>query len=154
MRVYTVSFETPPISTARSLFLLENPTDTALLIIEASVVASQNQLNEQNHFNFQRITTFGTPTGTAVTPAPHSPGDPASGVTVTANITADEPTYTASTQIGSRAASSLGGWSYDPLTLERAMEVAPNTDIGLRMVDSLSTARNFVFAITFIEIGG
>lgn len=154
MRLYTAHFETGFVSTARSLMLLENPADTALLIIGASVVASGDERNEQNHFALQRITTFGTPTGSAASVSPSSPGDPASGVTATADITAGEPTYTASTSTGSNAASSIGGWVYDPRILERAMEVSPSTDIGLRMFDTPQFPKLFVIQITFIEIGG
>ena len=154
MRVYTASLETGSVSTARSLMLLENPTDTALLIIGASVVAPDDDANEQMDIALQTITTFGTPTGTSVTPAPHSPGDSASGVTVTGNITADEPTYTTSTEIGHEGSSSVGGWRYDPGILERAMEVSPNTDIGLRLLAAPDAAKTLVVRITFIEIGG
>lgn len=154
MRVYTASLETGSVSTARSLMLLENPTDTALLIIGASVIAPDDDTNEQMDITLQTITTFGTPIGTAVTPAPHSPGDAASGVTATGDITAAEPTYTASTEVGHEGASSIGGWRYDPLTLERAKEVSPNTDMGIRLLTAPNTAKTLVVRITFIEIGG
>lgn len=154
MRIYTASLETASLATARSLMLLENPADTALLIMNASAVAPDDDTNEQLDITFQRITTFGTPTGTAVIPALNSPGDAASGVTVTADITASEPTYTVNTEVGHEGGPSVGnGWRYDPLVLERMMEVSPNTDIGLRLLTA-TTARTLVVRITFMEIGG
>lgn len=153
MRVYTASIETASISAAKTLMSIQNPADQALVILSAEVVAPDDDTNEQLHIAFQRITSGAPGTGTAVTPAKTQTGDPASGVTCTADITASEPTYTASTEHGMAGASSLGGWRYLP-TLAEALTLSPSENIGLRLLTAPGTAKTLTVRVTFGEIGG
>lgn len=152
-RFYTIPFETAAgDGTARTLMLLENPADTVLKIVGINVVAVDNDTNEQLNLRFQRVNVIGTPVGTAVTPTQHSTGDSASGITATADLSTEPTSYLASTEIGFRGASSLGGYIYDPP--ERAqLEISPDQDWGLRVIDAF-TAKSLSIEIVIEELGG
>jgi hypothetical protein len=149
--VYTATYRITGLSAARTLMYLKAPADKVLEILSASVTNEGNETNEQLLCTLQRITTEGTPTATAVTPARHEPGDQAAGATVKANVTASEPTYTADTEIGREGFSSLGGWYFDPTPEERP--IIPGQGLmGLRLI-STPAAFDGVAKITWREIG-
>lgn len=152
-RIYSLGAKTASITAAKTLMLIENPAATVLLLRGAHVVAPDNDTNEQLDLVLQRGNVIGTPTGTGVTPAPHSQGDSASGVTATADLTVEPTSYTASTEIAFRGGSSLGGYHYDPPEKEMA-EVSPSEFWGLRMLTAMGSAKILSVDVIIEELGG
>ena len=127
------------LNSARTLMYLTSPSTAAIEILEASVTTKgSNVTNQQLECCLQRITTLGTPTGTAITAAKMENGDAASAATCVGNITASEPTYTNNTVIGGEGFSSLGGWRYQPIPEDR-MVMPPSSNIGLKLVGSITS---------------
>lgn len=155
MRVYTSTIETVSTGAAKTLSTIQNPSDQVCQILEAHVVAPDDDTNEQLDIAFQKITSLGTPTGTAVTPTKHMTGSPAAGVTTTMDITASEPTYGAANVdvIGRQGASSLGGWHYQP-PRGAELTLSPGENWGLRLLTAPGTSKTLTVQITFAEIGG
>src|SRR5262245_8998228 len=142
MRVYTSSIETSSINAAKTLSTIQNPNDQVCVILEAHVSAPDDDVNEQLDIAFQKITSLGSPTGTAVTPTKHMTGSPSAGVTTTMDVTASEPTYGAANVdvVGRQGASSLGGWHYTP-TFQNALYMSPSENWGLRLLTAPGTAK-------------
>lgn len=148
---YTVSHKISSLAAAKTLLYLTAPAGKLVKILSASVTNASNETNEQLEAGFQRITTLGTPTATAKTPAPNDPGDPAAGSTVKADVTASEPTYTADTEFGREGFSSLAGWFFKADDQEPLI-VAAGASIGLRML-STPAAFDAVLKLVFVETG-
>lgn len=153
-QIYVSSFSISGLTTARTLMWQTAPADATTDIMSAHVTNATNETNEQFEVTFQRITTLGTPTSTAVVPAPTQVGYAVSGVTMEANVTASEPTYPAVnvSETGKQGAASLGGWHYEPPPDERfTTSSADNT--GLRLLAAV-TAFDAKVTWTFDENGG
>lgn len=154
--IYTASYRLSGVTiTARTLMYLTTPSTAVVALLAAHVTNDDNDTNEQMRLALQRITSLGTPTATAVTPAPHESGDQAAGSTVAANITASEPTYGAAnvSTYGHAGVPSLHGWHFEPLTDAQQVFVAPATSIGLRLLADLAANTSLDIEITFREIG-
>lgn len=127
------------------------PATGVIEILSASVTDENNTTNQQLECTLQRVTTLGTPTGTAVTAAKHETLDGASAATVVGNVTASEPTYTANTDIGHEGFPSLSGWFFQPVPEERPI-IPPSATMGLRCI-STPTSQDSQVRITYREIG-
>ena len=151
--VYELSATISALAAAKTLAFLTAPAAKCVEILSASVTNGTNETNEQLECFLQRITTLGTPTATAVTPAPTEPGDQATGVTAKINCTTEPTTYTAGTNFGDEGFPSLGGWRYQPVPEERLI-VAPGASIGLQLkVAPALGAFDAMIRIVFREIG-
>lgn len=150
--VYTASAKISGLSAAKTLLYLTAPSNRVVELLSASVTNGNNMTSQQLECSLHRIATLGTPTATAVTPAPAEAGSPASSSTVAANVTASEPTYTSETDIAHREGwNSLGGWQYAPLPEER-VTIPPSASIGLRML-STPTSFDCDILLKYREIG-
>jgi hypothetical protein len=149
--VYSASIKISSVTAAKTLLYVTAPADKVVEILSASVTNASNETNEQVECTLQRVTTLGTPTGTAVTPAKHEAGDQAAGSTVVGNVTASEPSYTANTQIGYEGAGTLGGWYFDPTPEERPI-VGGQATVGLRLLTSPSSV-DLIATVRFREVG-
>lgn len=148
--VYTAEAEITGVTAAVTLIYLTAPATAAVEIISASVTNSSNETNEQLECSLKRVTTAGSPAGTANTPAKHENGDQAAGSTVLTNLTTPPTTYSSSL-IGHEGFSSLNGYFFTPQVEERPT-VAPSGAIGLFLHDA-PTSLNLVVRLTFREIG-
>lgn len=153
MRVYTATYKVTNVTTAlKTLMYFEVPTDLVVQLMSAEVSAPDDDTNEQMDIGIKEIGTLGTPTATTVTPAKHEKGDAASSVTVKADITASEPTYTANTDVGRIGATSLGGWRHEPSPDERLIMI-PGSDWGILLNTGLDTDKDLTVRVTYAEIG-
>ena len=153
--VYTVDHEVS-VSIAKTLMLMECPADTGIEIISAEVSNSDVEANEQLLVALDRVTTKGSPIGTARTPEPHNLGDAASGVTCTANLTTEPTTYKSTSVIsslGKAGAPSLSSWRHEP-TPEERVDVSPSGLIGVRLLNAPGTAFVSVVRVTYRETHG
>ena len=150
--VYEASLQISGLNAARTLLYLTAPSGKCVEVLSASVTNATNETNEQLECCLQRITTLGTPTGTALTPTKMEQGDQAAGSTAVGNVTASEPTYTSNTQIGRRGFPSLGGWEFAPVPEERPV-IAPSESWGLRILAAPSSAIDADVRVVFREIG-
>ncbi len=151
--VYSASYRISALAASKTLMYLTAPARRVVEILSASVTNESNETNEQLLCTLQQVSGYplGAPSGTAVTAAPHEPGDQAASTTIVANVSGNEPTYFANTEVGREGFSSLGGYYFDPLPEERP--VVPTTGVlGLRMINS-PTAFDAVVKVTFREIG-
>ena len=149
--VYTATVAISGLAGAKTLAYITAPSSKVVEILSAEVSNTSNATNQQLLATLQRVTTLGTPTGTALTPAKHEAGDQAAGSTAVGNVTASEPTYTADTEVGRSGFASLAGWRFDPVPEERPI-IAPSATLGLRMI-STPTSFDALVRITFREIG-
>lgn len=150
--VYTASFLISGLSAAKTLMYITTTATNMVEILSSSVTDATLTTNQQIEVTLQRVSSLGTPTATTVTASPHEFGDQTAASTVKANVTASEPTYAADNQIGHEAASSLGGWFFDPMPEERPI-IPPSATMGLRLLTSSISAQDTVVRITFREIG-
>lgn len=150
--VYTAKHKASGITAAKTLMYLTNTSSKVIEILKTGVTDANNPTNSQIECTLQKIGTLGTPTATTLTPAKHESGDQASTVTVKANVTANEPTYTADTEIGDTAEPLLGGWRFDPTPEERTY-VEPSASIGIRLLTATIPSTDLVSWMTYREIG-
>jgi hypothetical protein len=150
--VYTVEYEVS-ISAAETLLLLEAPSDAVLEILSASITNDSIDENEQLEAGLYVVITKGTPSGTAVTPEPHEPGDQAVGGTYLAHLGGgSEPDAYNSVAIDHQGFSNLAGYRYDPLPEERPI-IPPSGLAGLRLLSAPDAATVLVAQVVFREIG-
>lgn len=154
MRVFTSTYKTGTITTAKTLAYITSPSTAIVKLLSAEVVAPDDDLNEQMDIALQKITSLGTPTATPITPSKHEAGDSAAGSTTKFDVTASEPTYGAANVdvIGRKGAPSLAGWNYSPLDKEELI-IAPSTSWGLRLLTNLGTGKALTVRLTFGEVG-
>lgn len=139
------------LTTSRTLLYITTTANIVVEIVGASVTNASNETNEQIECALQRITTLGTPTATTLTPSKDESGDQAAASTVKGNVTASEPTYTASTELGYEGAPSVGGWAFEPGALERPI-IPPSASMGLRLLQTI-TSLDAIVRVRFREIG-
>lgn len=152
MRIYEVSTQVASTTGNKTVILLQAPSDAVLLLLEAHVYATQDDTNEQLEVDIRRGTTLGSPTGTSLTPHPHSLGDAVAGGTYTGDLSA-EPTAYAATRHGRRSASSLAGWSFQAPSLQEAFQISPSGFAGI-FVATFNTAKILMASAVFAEVGG
>lgn len=149
--VYEASYKISALNSARTLMLLTAPADGIVEILQATITNCSNETNEQLEAVLQTVDTLGTPTDTPVTPGKREAGDAASGSTVTANVTASEPSFVAGTEVGREGFASLAGYRFQPVPEERPI-VAPGETIALKML-SAPTAFDCIVSLVFREVG-
>jgi hypothetical protein len=150
--VYESNIRISALAAQKTLMYITAPANKVVEILSASVTNESNTTNQQLECCFQKVTTLGTPTGTTLTPTKAEQGDQAAGSTVVGNVTASEPTYTASTQYGLRGFASLAGYEFAPLPEERLC-IAGSDTWGLRLLNTTPTAFDADVRIVFREIG-
>lgn len=153
MRTYEAAYTCVSVSAAQTLIYITNTSTMALRVVYASAGISDVDTNEQTYACLQKVSSLGTPTGTTVTPAKLSNGDPASSVTCKADITASEPTYSANTQIGLESFPMIAGFRFAPQRETDYLEISPSETWGLRLLGAITSATVPVL-IKFQEIGG
>jgi hypothetical protein len=150
--VYTVDIKISALAAAKTLLLLQAPAGACVEIISAMVGSSgSNVTNQQLEAEWAKVTTLGSPTGTAITPSPQEHGDVAAGSTVTGNLTVEPTTYSAQIY-DHQGFPSLGGYQHQPVPEERIV-VSPSAAIGLKLI-STPTSLDLVVRVVFREIGG
>lgn len=149
MKGVYVATATMTITTAKTLLLLEVPSTKVLEVRKISVTNTDVDSAEQIDIGLHRVTTKGTPAGTAVTPEKTDNGDQASGVTATANLTA-EPTAYGSVALDRAGVSNLIGYirTFDDLEIT----VPPSGLIGIRSMTTIASTIVCVM-VEFREIG-
>ena len=71
---------------AKTLMLLEAPSDLVIELLSVDVTNTDNDTAEQIDVGVFHVTTKGSPSGTSVTPVKTEQGDQASSVTCTYNL--------------------------------------------------------------------
>src|SRR5271165_4922024 len=88
--VYTAEIKLSAFSSTKSAMLIQAPSLKAVEIISAHIGnVGTNVTNQQLAAAISRVTTLGSPAGTAVTPNPEEVGDQAAGSTVTGGLSTD-----------------------------------------------------------------
>lgn len=149
--VYRANIKISSLNSARTLLYITGAANKVIEILSAYITNSSNTTNQQLESLWSRVTTLGTPTATTITPTPTEIGDQAAGSTVKGNVTASEPTYSATVNFGYQGWASLAGYQYAPVPEERNYISAADT-WGLRML-STPTAFDAEIECSFREIG-
>jgi hypothetical protein len=149
--IYEASIHIAGLNALKSLMIFQVPAAKHMSILSAQVSNASNNTNQQLEAGFYKITTLGSPVGTAVTPGQIEVGDAASAITVTANLTTEPTTYSA-TAFGLAGFSSLAGWQYQPVPEERLL-MAASTNWGLKLTDTAPTAFDCDVYVRWQEIG-
>lgn len=150
--VYAATAAVSGVSGAKTLMYITSPADAVVEILEVMVTNASVDNSEQHDFSIARITSLGTPTATAVTPAETEEGSAAAGSTVAANVTASEPTY-AAVPLDYQGVSGLAGYQFFPPP-EGRVYLSPSTSIGVRILSTPTSAFDARVQIKFREIGG
>ena len=157
--VYESTYRISAVSAAKTLIYITVPSTITVDMLDTQVSNESNETNEQLLCVWQRVTSLGTPTATAVTPRKKEQGDQASACTVKANVTASEPTYGSIAQgadpgvsFAAKGFPSLGGYADTPIP-ETRFTIAPGDTYGLRLINAPSSAIDVVIAITHQERG-
>jgi hypothetical protein len=148
--VYTASIDISSFASAKTLMLIRTPSTAVIELLNVHVTNLDVEVSEQLSIGLFRVSTIGSPTGTAITPEKHETGDAASAATVTGNLTV-EPTSYATVPIDKQGTNNLAGYHYDPIPEERPI-IPPSSGIGVRMLVA-PTAFNCSIKVTFREIG-
>lgn len=152
--LYTAGYNATGVnSSPRTLMYITAPSGKVVELIEAHVTI-HSTTDGQIEVAIQRITTLGTPTATAVTPTPHELGDQAAGSTVAANVTMDEPVYTAGKFFNLQSQPSRSGWHwYSTQVRGNQIYVAHTASIGLLLNAGITVSTIVDLSVTFREIG-
>lgn len=149
--VYTAEIEISSLSAAKTVVLLECPSDSVLEILACSITNMDTDTNEQLEAGLFTVTTKGSPAGTSITPEKHEASDAASAATATGDLSA-EPTAYNTKAIDRQGFSNLAGYRYDPLPEERPT-VAPSGLVGLKLLANPSSGFKAACQIVYREIG-
>lgn len=150
--VYTAEAVIASLAAAKTVLLLEVPSDMVIEILAAHITNMDTDSNEQLEAGIFPVTTKGSPAGTSVTPQLHEVGDVASTVTALADLSAEPTTYPG-VGIDRQGFSNLAGYRFDPLPEERPI-VSPSKLIGLRLLGNPLSGFKASCQITYREIGG
>lgn len=151
--VYRANVQATGLTAGRTLMYITAPANRVIEILSATITpVGANVTNQNLEAAFQRITTLGSPTGTALTPNPTEANDQASQATAVGNITASEPTYTANTQHGKQGFASLGGFQHAPVPEER-MHITGGATVGLRLLTGSFTSQDVDVEVCWREVG-
>lgn len=148
--VYTAEIKLSAWASAKPVILIQAPALKAVEIISAQIGgAGSNVTNQQLEASLARVTTLGSPVGTAITPNPEEVGDQASGSTVTGGLTTDVTTKGVS--LDHQGFPSLGGYQYAPVPEERAL--IPPAGSAVLYLPVAPTAYDAVVQVKYREIG-
>jgi hypothetical protein len=150
--VYEARISIAGLTQAKTLAYLTAPANKVVEILSIEVTNASNETNEQLKCQWNLITSLGTPTGTSITPTKLEQGDQSAGSTVVGDITASEPTYSASVIQGEKGWASLAGYQFSPIPEERPV-VAGGASWGLRNMTAPGSGFDAAVVIRFREIG-
>lgn len=149
--VYTATYDITGLSTAKTVVLIQAPATAVVEILSVSFSQKSSTTSDEFDVGLFLVSTYGSPTGTSLTPAKHENGDQASGCTVLVNLTV-EPTSYQTVAIDKQGINSLAGYRYDPIPEERPV-VPPSGAIGLKLGKNPSVAIDTVVQVVYREIG-
>jgi hypothetical protein len=150
--VYTGEIKISGLATAKSLLLATIPTNKVVEILETHVSNSSNETNEQIEITWAKVTTLGTPVGTAITPTPTEAGDQAAGLTTFIMNLTTEPTTVSTTLVHDHeGVPSLTGYHKEPVPEARLYMTGGDTWV-LKNLAAL-TAADVVVNVKFRVIG-
>lgn len=148
--VYIAEAKISSLAAAKTVMLLEAASGKAIEVLSAVCVEVDKAASSQQvECTLARVTTLGSPAGTSVTPNPTEAGDQASTTTVLANLTAEPTTY--GVNADHDGGSSLGGYRYQPIPEERALDAMAGS-IGLRLIN-VPNSGDFVVRVNYREVG-
>ena len=152
--VYTAELKTASLASAKPLILLTAATNKPLEIISAHAGnTGSNVTNQQVELAIARVTTLGSPTGTAITPNPEEVNDQASSATVTGIADANGTDVTTKgVKLDHQGCSSLAGYQFAPVPEERPL-VAGGASVVFYFVAAPGVAYDCVYQIKYREIG-
>jgi hypothetical protein len=151
--VYSVQSEVTGLNSARSLLVGTNHSAKVLELMDAWITNADVVTPEGMIGAISRITTLGTPTGTAIAAgsvAKLEPGSADTVVTWLANITAAEPTYS-SVHARYEGFLNVAGFHWESRP-ENRIYIPPSASFGLRLL-STPTSFKAIFGITYRELG-
>jgi hypothetical protein len=150
--VYTAQIPIAGLAAAKTLLMMTIPTNRVFEILETHVSNETNETNEQLKITWQKITTLGSPVGTAITPRETEEGDQASAITTCiGNLTTEPTTYTANTEHDPDGVPSLTGYHKEPVP-EARFYMSGGDSWGLRILTA-PTAFDARVNVKFREIG-
>lgn len=148
--VYVAETKISALAAAKTVMLLEAAAGKSIEVLSAVCVEVDKAASSQQvECELARVTTLGTPAGTSITPNPTEPGDQASTTTVLANLTAEPTAY--GVNVDHDGGSSLGGYRYQPIPEERALDAVAGS-VGLRLVNAPNSG-DFVVQVKYREAG-
>lgn len=150
--VYTAEASISGVTGPKTLMYLESPADSVIEILSVIVTQIDIDTSEQLEFSLTRITSLGIPTAIVVTPEKTEQGSGAAGSVVKTNVTASEPVYH-TVDYDHQGVSNLAGYEFFPPPEGRVL-VSPNSDVGIRLLNTPLAATSFVVQMVFREIGG
>ncbi len=153
-RVYSAPIVKAGVSTAEDFFTLVAPSDATLVIHEVHISQDSDFGDSQAEVlrvQTRRVASVGA-SGSIITPAPHSKGDPAFGGTVRANDTLQAPA-SGETIMQERAFNVQAGHFYQPAPEER-IEISPGEILCISLPVAPADALDMVGTIVFEAIGG
>lgn len=147
--VYTASINIDALASSKTILLLRASSTSVIEVLGVQLSNRDNETNEQWEIGLYRTTTYGSPSGTSITPAKHEILDSDSVATALGDLSGEPTLYGAVLDI--QGIASLGGYRFDPLPETRPI-IPPQGAIGLRILNSpQSTAVSA--SITYREIG-
>lgn len=154
--VYTAEIKLTAWAGTKSMILIEAPSLKAVELISAHIgCVGTNVTNQQLEAKISRVTTLGSPTGTAITPTPEEIGDKAADSTVlsVANTNGtDVTTISATASLDHQGFASLAGYQYAPVPEERGL-IPPAGNAVLYLPVAPGVASDMVVQVKFREIG-
>ena len=158
--MYTATINALSVSAICELFALMAPADAIVVVHEIVLTQDTSETSEQLPLYIFRTATDQSSKGSAITPAPLTPGDPAFGGTVRSNILTGATFATVTTLLMRQSQNILNGWHILP-TPECRIILSPgvtSTTPGANLIIKLDTAPSAALAISgyvvFEEIGG
>lgn len=149
--VYTFSANMTGINASKTLLLLEGSANGVMEILSAKVTQTNITAAEQLECQIGRVTTLGSPVGTATSPEPTEGQSAANPFTCLTNLTVEPTTY-ATPWVDRNGWANVAGYFYDPLPEERKIiPVAGN--VGLKLLSSPSNTYNFDVTMTVRFLG-
>ncbi len=148
--MYTANININSLVSAKTLLLLRAPSTAVLEIYSVLLSNLDSEVNEQWSVGLYRTATYGSPTGTSVTPEKQETLDSSSSATILGNLTV-EPTSYSTNPLDQQGINNLSGYRYDPIPEQRPI-IAPSAAIGLRLF-TVPSSFNAVAQIVYREIG-
>lgn len=148
--MYTANYTITGLSSSKTVMLIQSPSTAVLEIYSVILSNLDSETSEQWSIGLYRVTTYGSPTGTSVTPTKNEILDSSSIATVLANLTV-EPTVYSSIALDKQGVNNLSGYRFDPIPEQRPI-IGPSIGFGVRV---LTTPASFNASITvaYREIG-
>lgn len=140
------------LNSQRTLTYGTAPAGKIVEVLNIHVGDTSNATNQQLRLVLSKVSSLGTPTGTALTPTKDEIGDQAAASTWVGNVTASEPTYATGPAVErrDRGVPMIGGYneSFGP----GECVIAPGDTWGLRLLTT-PTSFDAVVEVEFVERG-